>query len=137
MSWDVMIVKEKFDIKNVPDDYTLPILGRTDEIKKTLTSIIPELRFDDTGWSTLDMPLFSIEFFISNEEFTDGIMLYIRGGGDPLPLIKKICETCKFEALDCSAGNFIDLNNYSSSAESWKNFQEFRDFILNSKDQST
>ncbi len=56
-------------------------------------------------------------------------MLHIRGGGDPLPLIKVICDTCDFVALDFVALDFIDLDNLSS--ESWTKFQVYRDKILN------
>lgn len=130
MSWDVLLMKEKFDLRDVPDDYEPQKLGNRDDLILQLQSIISEIDYTDKSWGILDMPEYSIEFNTGNNEQVDSIMLHIRGGGDPLPLIKLICDSCNFAALDCSVGDFMDLENLSSG--SWIKFQEYRDKVINS-----
>jgi hypothetical protein len=128
MSWDVLLMKEKFDLEDVPDDFRPQKLGKRDDIIAKLQLVIPELDYSDKSWGMLDTSEYSIEFNTGRNEEVDSIMLHIRGRGDPLIIIKLICETFGWAALDCSTGDFMDLENLSS--ESWVKFQEYRDRVL-------
>ncbi|WP_070138637.1 hypothetical protein [Crocinitomix algicola] len=126
MSWDVVLLKEKFDSNN--KDYQPPTLGKKTELISKLTKIIPNLDFTDTNWGVMEGDGFSIEFNIGNTEDVDSIMLHIRGGGEPTKVIQRIMQEFKWESLDCSTGNFMELNNIST--ESWMKFQSWRDKIF-------
>lgn len=129
MSWDVLLIKEKFKkIEDIPQDFEPAILGDRDTIISQLKSAIPELDYTDKSWGILQTPEYSIEFNTGNKEDVGSIMLHVRGGGDPLPLIKLVCDTCDLAAIDCSEGEFINLDDLSS--ESWEKFQQYRDSVI-------
>ena len=126
MSWDVVLLKEKFDTND--KDYQPPTLGKRMELISQLTSILPNLDFSDESWGIMEGDGFSIEFNIGNNENVDSIMLHIRGGGDPIQIIQGIMQEFKWESLDCSTGDFMELNNVSN--ESWTKFQTWRDKVF-------
>ena len=126
MSWDVLLLKAKFDLE---DSNANPgSLGNRTEIIENLTALLPQLDYSDKSWGMLSGEKFSIEFNTGENETVDTIMLHIRGGGDPLVVIKVICDSTHWAALDCSTSEFIDTNNLSR--ESWENFQKFRDKVI-------
>ncbi len=47
MSWDILLMKEKFSFDDVPDDYQPKPLGKRDYIIERLLSVIPELDYQD------------------------------------------------------------------------------------------
>ncbi|MCF3110902.1 barstar family protein [Niabella sp. CC-SYL272] len=125
MSWDVLLFKNKFDLN---DEQVDPgILGNRSLVIKSLVALIPGLNYADPSWGVLEAPEFSIEFNTGNDEVVNSIMLHIRGGGNPLAVIKLICDELKWVALDCSTSDFMDTENLS--ANSWLAFQAYRDQI--------
>ncbi|QWX85600.1 hypothetical protein H0I23_08155 [Cellulophaga sp. HaHaR_3_176] len=126
MSWDIVLLKEKFDTND--KDYLPPTLGKRIELISQLTNILPNLDFSDESWGIMEGDGFSIEFNIGNNEDVDSIMLHIRGGGNPIKIIQSIMQEFKWESLDCSTGDFMELNNVSN--ESWTKFQTWRDKIF-------
>jgi hypothetical protein len=93
-----------------------------------LTSLLPEIDYSDPTWGVLESVEYSIEFNTGSKDPIDGIMLHIRGGGDPLVIIKLICEHTGWGALDTSTGEFMDTDHLSQ--ESWIEFQKFRDRVM-------
>lgn len=126
MSWDVILLKEKFDLND--SDYQLTPLGNNAEIGAMLTKLLPHFKYHSDGWSVLNDDEFSIEFNMSDEEIIDSIMLHIRGGGDPMAVIKTICDATNWAALDTSTSEFMDTENLSQ--ESWIEFQKYRDKVI-------
>jgi hypothetical protein len=126
MSWDVVLLKTKINLvdKNANPDN----LGKKDEIIERLTTLLPTLDYSDTSWGIFTDKNFSIEFNTGTDDIVETIMLHIRGGGDPLVIIKIICDSENWFALDCSTTEYIDTDNLSK--ESWENFQKFRDKII-------
>ena len=51
-------------------------------------------------------------------------MFHIRGEEEPAKIIKKIMQEFKWVSLDCSTGEFMELNN------SWTKFQTWRNKIV-------
>ena len=127
MSWDVVLVKERFELEN-NNDYSPPYLGKRDEIIDALLKIFPNLDYTDESWGILNEADFSIEFNTGNDEIVDSIMLHIRGGGNPLNVIKLIIKEMNWEALDCSTTKFIEIDE--DNLESWTEFQKYRDSVL-------
>lgn len=126
MSWDVIFLKSKIDLEDPNLD--LEPLGDKTEIINNLTSLLPDLDFSDRDWGMLSTEDFSIEFNIGNEETVDSLMLHIRGGGDPLGVIKAICDATNWGALDTQNTQFIDTDNISK--ESWEAFQAYRNKVI-------
>ena len=121
-----MLFSEKFDLE--APDYIPEPLGNCAAIVRILTQLLPTFQYFSDGWGILKEANFSIEFNIGKEEITDCIMMSIRGGGDPMPIIKTICDATKWGAFDTSAAAFVDVENLSP--ESWINFQAFRDKVI-------
>jgi len=132
MSWDVLIMKEKYDFdapeENQPD---IAPLGKRDEIIEKLTKCIPNLDYRDEAWGILNDEGYSIEFNTGDEEIVDSIMLHIRGGGTVMDTIQLVSETLDAYALDTSDCAYIDFKQPEQAKESWERFQKYRDKILN------
>lgn len=81
MSWDVLIMKTKYDFE-APEEEQPPVppLGQRDEIIEKLTRRLPNLDYRDKAWGVLEGEGFSIEFNTGDEELVDSIMLHVRGG---------------------------------------------------------
>ncbi|MFB6365856.1 hypothetical protein ACFCP7_17620 [Paenibacillus elgii] len=118
MSWDVLIMKEKYDFdspeENQPD---IAPLGKRDEIIEKLTQCIPNLDYRDEAWGILNDEGFSIEFNTGDEEIVDSIMLYIRGGGTVMDTLQLVCETLDAYALDTSNNTYIDFKQPDQAQE--------------------
>lgn len=126
MSWDVVLLKEKFDLEDC-QGYVPPSLGSRDEVIALLTELFPKFNANDKSWGVLLEDDFSIEFNIGRKETVDSIMLHIRGGGDPVAIVKGIMKALNWQALDVQTTEFIDIDTES---DSWGKFQQFRDTVL-------
>jgi len=132
MSWDVLIMKEKYDF-DAPEENQSGIapLGKRDEIIKKLTHCIPNLDYRDETWGILNDEGYSIEFNTGDEEIADTIMLHIRGGGTVMDTIQLVCETLDAYALNTSDCTYIDFKQPDRAQESWEQFQQYRDKVIN------
>lgn len=132
MSWDVFIMKEKYDFE-APEEEQPPVppLGQRDDIIAKLSRAIPQLDYRDKAWGILEGEGFSIEFNTGDEEFVDSIMLHVRGGGAVMETIRLICETLEAYALDTSDTNYIDFEETGAAEQSWEQFQKYRDRVNN------
>jgi hypothetical protein len=81
---------------------------------------------DGAGWS--------IEFNHEANGVTHCVMLLVRGGGDPVTSIVKLCKDNGGVALDSSTGELLSLD--SPSPKSWQEFQEYRDHVVGSTEQT-
>ncbi len=131
MSWDVMIFR--FDsppppISKWPDNFRPVALGEAQEIRNKISHDFPNIDWSDPAWGIFDGKGYSIEFNLQKEGVVEGFMLHVRGGGDPLPTICKLCLIHGWYAFDCSTGYFIDLDH--PSREGWTSFQQFRDKVI-------
>lgn len=132
MSWDVFIMKEKYDFE-APEEEQPPVppLGQRDDIIAKLISAIPQLDYRDKAWGILEGEGYSIEFNTGDEELVDSIMLHVRGGGEVMDTLRLICETLEAYALDTSDSGYIDFEEPEAAEQSWKEFQKFRDRVIN------
>jgi hypothetical protein len=137
MSWDVMI----FNFESPPpapnnwEDGFGPIaMGEAEEVRTKISRSLPMVDWSDPAWGLLDGDGFSIEFNYHKSGQVDGFMLHVRGGGDPLPDICRLCRENGWYALDCSTGDFIDLQ--APSRQGWRGFQSYRDSIVGRFDQT-
>lgn len=132
MSWDVLIMKEKYDFE-APEEEQPPVppLGQRDDIIAKLTRAIPQLDYRDKSWGILEGEGFSMEFNTGDEELVDSIMLHVRGGGEVMNTLRLICETLEAYALDTSDTSYIDFEQPEAAEQSWEQFQKYRDQVIN------
>ena len=111
MSWDVLLIRlpeEWTAIEDVPDDFESPPIGKSEEVRDAVASVVPEVDFSDPAWGMLDGPTFSIEVNTGREEPTNSVMLHVRGGNESLGAVHAISKALGCAAIDCSDGVIID-----------------------------
>lgn len=128
MSWDVMIFntrgKKPPPVEEFQDSDFDP-LGPAPEVRRQLSALLPGIDWSDTTWGMYGGDGFSIEFNVGDDDPIANMMLHVRGGGDAIAAIVKFARPLGWSALDCSTGEFLDLDN--PSQEGWEGFQAFRD----------
>lgn len=126
MSWDVLLLKTKIDLSvkdSVPES-----MGEKSKIIQEMLTMQPDIDFSDTTWGIYADDGASIEINIGNKEDLQCITLHIRGGGNPHGFIARICNRFSWHAVDCSTGEYMDLENLST--ESWERWMKYRDKII-------
>jgi hypothetical protein len=131
MSWDVMI--NRYDgppprVPDLPDDFRFPPMGDADTVRAQVSAVCPAVDWSDPAWGILEAGDYSIEFNLQKAGVVDGFMLHVRGGGDPVGVIARLCAANRWVALDTSTGEFMDLANPSRAR--WDSFRSFRDQIV-------
>lgn len=132
MSWNLYLLKEKFDSSTVRPDYHPPTLGKRSDLISKLKHILPNLNFENESWGILEENGYSIGFDMGNKEYVDTIRLEIRGSGKPIKIIQTIMADLKWECYDFSSGKFMELGNLRD--DNWLNFQNYREKTINKKD---
>jgi hypothetical protein len=137
MSWDVVIFnfgghpppsgEVNFEAMGETMKSKQP-LGRADDVRKTVTTHLPDVDWSDPDWGLLRGDGYSIEFSVRDEDVTETMMLYVRGGGDPVSAIAKLCKAAGWSALDTSTNQWLDPDN--PSGEGWEGFQRYRDQVV-------
>ena len=125
MSWDVMLFSR--DPGPITSDMKVPPLGNAEFVRAQISKALPCVNWSDPAWGVLDGPGWSIEFNHQKSGSTDSVMLHVRGGGDPISAIVKLCRETGWVAFDVQSEGLIDLK--APSDKSWKEFQGFRDKI--------
>ncbi|GAA5509349.1 hypothetical protein Rcae01_04848 [Novipirellula caenicola] len=131
MSWDVLIMKTdgKTAIHDMPKDYQPEPLGDADELRPQLSQFFADqIDWSDPAWGIFGCEYFSYEFNFSASGPVETFMLHVRGGGDAVTPLVQMCRHFGWMAVDCSSGDFIDLD--SPDAESWSRFQAYRDKVV-------
>ena len=123
MSSDVIIFNSKIAIQNIddlPEDFVGSEMGTADEIRRNINAVFPGTDWSDPSWGIFDGDGFSIEFNIGNEAITTDLMLHVRGNGDPVTPIVKLCRAYSWKGLDTSTGELLNADNPSSKG--WRSF---------------
>lgn len=115
-------------VKDLADDFRFPPIGEADIVRTEITRLLPNVDWSDPAWGILDGDGYSIEFNLQRDGVVDGFMLHVRGGGDPVSAIARLCSASGWVALDTSTGEFMDLDH--PSHEGWASFQSFRDQVI-------
>lgn len=125
MSWDVYILKfdgqlslEKMDANGFKP---LP-MGVAQEVRERISVQWPETDWSDPEWGYYEAGGCSIEFNLGSGTI-EGLMLHIRGGGNPVPSIVNFCRENDWTAID--GDSFLD----EASVQSWQEWQKFRDQV--------
>jgi len=114
----------------ITGDMKVPPLGDADFVRAQISKSLPKVNWSNPAWGVLEGTGWSIEFNHRKSGLAESIMLHVRGGGDPISAIIKLCKDTGWVAFDAQKGELIDLKNPSD--KSWKEFQGFRAQISNS-----
>ncbi|MFG2112686.1 hypothetical protein ACGFRB_08615 [Streptomyces sp. NPDC048718] len=130
MSWEVLLFRMPANItsaKDLPVDYSPPLLGTPDEVAAAVRRAVPEIGLSDCSWGELLGPTWSMDISINTEEPEYSLMLHIREfGDDVLPFIFRIADALDCRALDLSSGDLLAPGEPSGRHA----FQEYRDRVL-------
>ena len=96
--------------------------------------LLAEIDWSDPNWGIYKGGGFTIEFNVGKNDPIDHMMLHVRGGGDAIAAITHFARPLGCSALDCSTGEFLDLDNPSQAG--WEEFQEFRDKVIKNHQDS-
>jgi hypothetical protein len=123
----------KFDgkppiLEDLPDDFLFPNIGKASDVRSQISAELRNVDWADKNWGIYEGNGFSIEFAIGSNEFVAQMTLFVRGNGDAISTIVRLCNAHQWDAYDISACDYIDLKNPSNA--SWTEFQEYRDQII-------
>ncbi|HWA26186.1 MAG TPA: hypothetical protein VG734_11025 [Lacunisphaera sp.] len=103
----------------------VPPLGDAQFVRDQISKSLPGVNWSNPAWGVLEGKGWSIEFNHQTSGPTDSVMLHVRGGGDPISAIVKLCKDNGWVAMDAQDATLIDLNKPSD--KTWKEFQGYRD----------
>jgi len=130
MSWDAMIFNIRGasppPVEQLKDGDCEP-LGSAAGVRQRISSLLPGVDWSDPTWGVYSQDEFSIEFNVGKDDPIDSMVLHVRGG-DAISAITKFARPLDWSVLDCSTGEFLDLENPSPAG--WKAFQAFRDQVI-------
>jgi hypothetical protein len=133
MSWDVLILAlNTSPFENEPADLQPVLMGDAEEVRVQISRSFPSVDWSDPAWGELVEEAYVIEFNFVRAGPVDHFTLHVRGGGDPVRAVTRLCQEHGWYAYDCSTGEFLDLQ--SSSGEGWEAFKEWRDHALRDED---
>ena len=99
-------------------------LGEAADVRTKITRSIPGVDWSNPAWGVYDGDGWSIEFNHQVEGLCKALMLHVRGEGDPVGAILRICADTGWVALDMTQGKVIHAGSNASAG--WKKFQRFR-----------
>lgn len=112
MSWDVLILHP--DSASEPEDRPrLKALGMADEVRKAVSRALPGIDWTEPVQGVYDGRGYSIDAQLPSRGVVDSIGLHVRGTGNPLPAIVRLCRQNGWVAFDSAAGTFLDLEDPS------------------------
>lgn len=117
MSWDVLILHP--DSTSEPEDRPrLKPLGMADEVRKAVSRALPGIDWTEPVQGVYDGRGYSIDAQLPSRGVVDSVGLHVRGTGNPLPAIVRLCRQNGWVAFDSAAGTFLDLED--PSPEGWE-----------------
>lgn len=132
MSWDLFIFAN--DPRPFNDETKLSPLGDAAEVRTKISQSVPKVDWTDPAWGVLEGHRWSIEFNHKTNGLTEYVTLHVRGGGDPLTTIVKLCKDNGWVVFDPAANDLIDLA--APSTKSWQEFQGYRDQVIGKMEQA-
>jgi hypothetical protein len=125
VSWDVLILH--------PDSVAAPTegaaaqlrpLGMADEIRRAVSRALPGIEWDAPVQGSYRGAAVSVDVELPSQGVVDSFALHLRGVGNPMPVIVRLCRQNGWVAFDSAAGAFLDLT--SATTEDWESGVLFR-----------
>jgi hypothetical protein len=113
VSWDVLILHSESTSESPEDRPRLKPLGMADEVRKAVSRALPGIDWMEPVQGTYDGRGYSIDAQLPSRGVVDSIGLHVRGTGNPLPVIVRLCRQNGWVAFDSAAGTFLNLEDPS------------------------
>lgn len=124
MSWDVLILHPDSAAAPAEGDPQLRPLGMADEVRRAVSRALPGIEWDAPVLGVYRGAVLSVDVELPSKGVVDSFALHLRGLGNPMPVIVRLCRQNGWVAFDSAAATFLDLA--SPSAEGWRNGVLFR-----------
>jgi hypothetical protein len=131
MSWDVSFYASKAPpppVAEMPDDWRGEPRGTPASVRAKISEYFPEVDWTKPEWGTSERDGFSFEFNLGSENPCESFMVHVRGSGDSVTHLLALAERNDWYLLDCSSGEW--MHHCENPDEGWKNFQAYRDRVL-------
>jgi hypothetical protein len=118
VSWDVLILHPDSAAAPPDGDPQLRALGLADEVRRAVSRALPGIEWDAPVQGSYRGAAVSVDVELPSQGVVDSVALHLRGLGNPMPVIVRICRQNNWVAFDSVAGTFLDLKE--PSAEGWE-----------------
>lgn len=116
--WDVLILHPESASASPEDRPRLEPLGMAEEVRRAVSRALPGIDWTEPVQGVYAGRTFSIDVQLPSRGVVDSFGLHVRGIGNPLPAIVRLCRQNGWVAFDSAAGTFLDLED--PSPEGWK-----------------
>jgi len=113
VSWDVLILHPESASEPPEDRPRLKPLGMAAEVRRAVSRALPGVDWTEPVEGIYDGRAYSIDVQLPSRGVVDSIGLHVRGFGNPLPAIVRLCRQNGWVAFDSAAGTFVDLEDPS------------------------
>jgi hypothetical protein len=124
VSWDVLILHPDSAAAPPDGDPQLRPLGLADEVRRAVSRALPGIEWDAPVQGSYRGAAVSVDVELPSQGVVDSVALHLRGLGNPMPVIVRLCRQNGWVAFDSAAGTFLDLKE--PSAEGWETGVLFR-----------
>jgi len=131
MSWDVSVqrfTREYELVSDIPDSERCVVLGSSAEVRAAISRFFSTVDWSDVTRGVFDSEDGSIEFNMGTNEPNTGFMMHVRASDKLIPTIVAMCKTARWQALDCSDGEFLEQSSEPSAG--LKNWAAYRDGVI-------
>jgi hypothetical protein len=127
VSWDVLILHPESAAAPPEGDPLLRPLGMADDVRRAVSRALPGIEWNAPVQGSYRGLAVSVDVELPSRGVVDSVALHLRGPGNPMPVIVRICLQNGWVAFDSVAGTFLDLQD--PSAERWESGVLFRSQI--------
>jgi hypothetical protein len=127
MAWGGLIFATPLHatLDSLPNDYAMPSLGSSSDVRAVLESLFPDNRHTD-GQSTARGDGYWVELnYDPNNDSVDSIGVRTNADTEALAVLELVCNRFSARLYDNQTGDFADFGG--SAASSLENFRNFRD----------
>ncbi|HWM92788.1 MAG TPA: hypothetical protein VN493_18635 [Thermoanaerobaculia bacterium] len=113
MSWDVLILAPGSAAAPPEGRLQLQPLGMAEEVRRAVGRALPGIDWTEPVQGVYEGRAYSIDVQLPSRGVVDSIGLHVRGFGNPLPVIVRLCRQNGWVAFDSAAGTFLNLEDPS------------------------
>jgi hypothetical protein len=124
VSWDVLILHPESASAPEEGHPQLKPLGMADEVRRAVSRALPGIEWPEPLQGSYEGRAVSVRVELPSRGVVDSFALHLRGPGNPLPMLVRICRQNGWVAFDSVAGTFLDLHD--PSPEGWESGVLFR-----------
>jgi predicted PilT family ATPase len=132
MSWDAVIIKgpKPSSVEFQQDNFNVNSMGSLQNVIDQIKKSIPNVQSERANYLFYQENELGIEIDINSKDDNNvkDVNVSVRGNGNPIEIITKLCKDNAWEIFDMQEAEFIDLNNPNTG--SWIEFTKFREKVV-------